>query len=179
MNNSTVETGQARFRLVGVRLDPNFPSPDFYTVLRDEPADWPILYEGQIIFFHKPEEAQEALDFYLHHLGLPPGTVPTEPDVILDFAQALYLLSTESRDEACCVLNVVNTLLDMLQAAAVKLPAKYRADLHRIADHLTFNKEFGSFLQDRQPGRAEVIEALQWALGGVMTRAMFFPKPNS
>jgi hypothetical protein len=177
--DSAIEPSQpSRFWLVGLRLDPNFPNPDFYTLLRDDPAYWPIMYQGQIIFFHDVGMAQEALDFYLHHLSLPPSHAPTEPTLILDFAQALYLLSKESLDETSCLLNIINTLLDMLKAASVELPAMYRADLHEIADHLTFSKEFESFLKDQQLERAEVIEALQWALGAVLTKAMFFPKPN-
>ena len=175
----TVEGGQPRrFWLVGLRLDPNFPHPDFYTVLRDEPEYWPIVYEGQIIFFQKAEVAQDALDFYLGHLRLPPANVPTEPTLILDFAEGLYLLSKESRDEVSCVLNIINTLLDMLDAACVRVPTKYRAELHQIADHLTFSKELGSLFNDQKLERAEIIEALQWGLGAVLTKSMFFPKPD-
>jgi hypothetical protein len=176
---STAEEEQApRFWLVGLRLDPNFSYPDFHTVLQDKPAYWPIMYEGQIIFFQKAEAAQEALDFYLRYLGLPPSGVPTEPALTLDFAQALYLLSSGFRDEASYVLNIINTLLDMFDAASITLPAKYRFVLHQAADHLTFSKEIESLFNDRALNRAEVIEAIQWGLGAVLTKAMFFPKPT-
>ena len=175
----TVEGCQPRrFWLVGLRLDPNFPYPDFYTVLRDEPEYWPIVYEGQIIFFQKAEVAQDALDFYLEHLCLPPANAPTEPTVIIDFAEGLYLLSKEFSDEASCVLSIINTLLDMLDAACVRVPTKYRAELHQIADHLTFSKELGSVFNDQNFERTEIIEALQWGLGAVLTKSMFFPKPG-
>ncbi len=175
---TTKGSGAEHFWLVGLRLDPNFPGPDFYTVLRDAPAYWPIMYRGQIIFFQKAEDAQEALDFCLHHLTLPPGTAPRDPALVLDFAQALYLLSTESKDEASCLLNVVNTLLDMLDAGSVEVPAKYRADFHQVADHLTFSKDLESLFRGNELDRIDIVGALQWGLGAVLTRAMFFPKPN-
>ncbi len=59
------------------------------------------------------------------------------------------------------------------------VPAKAREALHRTADHLTFSKDFAPLLADPSLTRAGIIEALQWALGAVMTKAMFFPKPGA
>jgi hypothetical protein len=164
------------FWLAGLRLDPNTPHPDFYTLLRDDPAYWPIQHEGQIVFFHEAAAAPAVLAFALPELRLPPGALPTEPTLVLDIAQALWLLSTEPADESCCVLNLINALLDMLAAAALEPPARHRTALHRLADHLTFTPAFAPLL-DGALKRTDTVESLQWALGAVMTKAMFFPKP--
>lgn len=177
-NSAAVPGEPTTFWLVGVRLDPNFSHPDFYTMVTDNPAYWPITYKNQIILFQALSARQAALDFYLGQLGLPPKSAPEEPTLILDFAQAFYLLSQESSDEESCLLNIINTVLDMLKATSVAVPAMYRADLHQLADHLTFNREFASFLKDQQLDRTEIIEALQWSLGAVLSRSMFFPKPG-
>lgn len=165
-----------QFWLVGLRLDPNSSCPDFFMLLRDHPEYWPITLQGQIIFFQEAEAVQFVLDLYLRALGLPPSRAPTEIYLVLDFAKAFHLLSEQSRDEKSCVLNIINTLLDMLKATSITIPAMYREDLHQLADHLTFSPDFGTFIKNEQLGRAELIEALQWALGAVMTRATFLPK---
>jgi len=171
-------SGPGTFWLIGFRLDPNFSYPDFYTVVREDPAYWPITYKDQIILFQEAKTAQDALDFYIRHSRLPSSSVTDTPTMVLDFAQALYVLSKASRDETSCVLNIINSLLDMLKAVSIELPPLYHSDLYLLADHLTFSKEFGSFINDQQLNRGEIIEALQWALGAVLTKSMFFPKPD-
>lgn len=176
---SSAQAGQAdRFWLVGVRLDPNAPQPDFYALLRDNPAYWPIQHNGQIVFFSEARHAPAALAFALPDVRLPVGGLPTDPTLILDIARALWLLSTERADESCCVLNLINALLDMLAAAAVEPPLRHLSALRTLADHLTFTPAFAPLL-DAASNRAEAIEAVQWALGAVMTKAMFFPKPTT
>jgi hypothetical protein len=165
-----------RFWLVGIRVDPNFPTPDFYTLLRADPEYWPIVYNGQIVLFRDIENAQDALDLYLRSQGLPTARAPLDPALTLDFAQALYLLTSQSSDDTACLLNLINTILDMLKAVSVNPPRTYRSYLSQIADHLTFNREFGSLLKTQNLERVKIIEAIQWALGAIVTKSGFFPK---
>jgi len=171
-------TPGVKLSLVGYRMDPNFPEPDFFTLTLDDEDDAPILFAGRIILFHEPDQAQTALDLYLADKALPAQVAPTELTVVYDYAQALYHLATRSRDESAFIVNVVNNLLDLLKAASIGIPQPYKGDLHALADHLTFDRDYGDFLKANELSRGDLIEAVQWGLGAAMTKAMFVPKPS-
>lgn len=160
--------------LIGFRVDPHLPEPDFYVLTTGLNGDVPLLYDGQIILFQQPGAAQDALRQAFQDQATR-RQAPTELAMVVDLAQVFYLLSVERRDESAFILNAVNLLLDFLKAAEVAVPPLYRAELHELADHLTFDKSFGE-LFDTTFDRAHAVEALQWALGAVMSKSMFVPR---
>jgi hypothetical protein len=178
----TSEAG-GTLHLIGFRVDPNLPDPDFYVLTTGLNGDVPLLHEGQIILFQQPGAAQDAL-----RLAFPDQAdradrsdqagerrPPADLAVVVDLAEVFYLLTSQTRDESGAILQAVNLLLDFLSATEVVVPPLYRADLHELADHLTFGKSFGE-LFDTASDRAGTVEAVQWALGAVMSRSMFVPK---
>jgi hypothetical protein len=169
----TSDAGET-LHLIGFRVDPNLPEPDFYVLTTGLNGDVPLLYEGQIILFQQPGAAPAALRQAFQGQAAQ-RQVPTDLAMVVDLAQVFYLLTSESRDESAFILNAVNLLLDFLAAAKVVVPPLYRADLHELADHLTFEKSFGELFETRSD-RTQAVEAVQWALGAVMSKSMFVPR---
>lgn len=175
-NTNIQKVGQ--LSLVGLRMDPNFGDSDFYTILLDDHDYWPITYNGYIIFFQKLEAAQIALDLYSNGTSFGKLIAPNQITLVCDFAQVFYLLSKKTTDDSSYILNTINILLDMLKATSVYIPPFYKDDLQSLADHLTFEKEFKNFLEELKLESSEIIEAIQWALGAVISKSMFIPKAN-
>jgi hypothetical protein len=164
--------------LVGFRIDPNYPEPDFYTILLQDRSDQPILHQGQIIFFADFNDRQLALELDSEFAKIQNQTAPGELYLVYDIANVLYLVSNESRDESASIVNFLNVLFDMLKSVSVSIPSRYKTVLYQVADHLTFDKDFGDFLEAEGIARTEVVEAIQWGIGSVITKSTFVPKSS-
>ena len=90
-----------------------------------------------------------------------------------DFAEALYLIESEDKDESATIINCINTLSDLLPATGLKLPADCKTILAKFADHLTFHREYGEFLRRENLARSAIRDAVFWCLGCIAAKAKF------
>lgn len=51
--------------------------------------------------------------------------------------------------------------------------AQYRRVLVQFADHLTFHREYGKFLQQKNISRTVLRDAILWCLGSVIATSKF------
>ena len=165
-----------QIRLIGLRFDPEYIEPDFYTLLLEERELLPISSDEQIIFFYTPDFAQKALELDSNFSKLESQIASKEVSENLDFASMFYLIAYECYDKLCCIVDCLNTLFDMLKAASIPIPPHYQRLLYPFADHLTFEQDFSAFLANDENMRNKLIEAIQWATGAIISKSTFFPK---
>ncbi|NER21907.1 MAG: hypothetical protein F6J86_19065 [Symploca sp. SIO1B1] len=162
--------------LIGFRFNPNYTAPDFYTLLLEEKEEQPISSNGQIILFQDPDYAQAALELDSEFSTLSSQIAPTEVYLNLDFANMLYTISSENYDESGGIIECLNTLFDMLKCASISIPSHYKEKLFSLANHLTFDKDFSVLFVENESLRNSTVEAIQWAIGAVISKSTFFSK---
>jgi hypothetical protein len=158
-------TERPRLYLVGFRIEPDIFAPQLYTVYVE--GDRPILREGQPILFVRPELAEAALQ--RSDCGAAAfGPAPSDLYTVYDYTSAIYTLNHKEEAENSELLDCINVLLDFCNCIDEPMPSAYRACLESLADHLTFNKEFASFLYDMNISRKNVTDALFWCMGMII-----------
>jgi hypothetical protein len=152
--------------LVGFRISPAREGPQLFSIIVYNGKDSPIIIDGQIAFIDKPEHTTvlyELCSSRLKALGPP----PTEVDLICDVPRAIEIIRRKKRDNKAIILNCLNTLFDLLDAVNARIPDEYKGILYPLADHLTFNREFGSFINEAKINRDLIVNAIMWCVGAV------------
>lgn len=157
--------------LVGFRINPNNEDPEIFTLIIYDGQDSPLMVDGQIVFFSKPELVSKAYDLCTDDLKAL-GSPPTDVDLVCDIAETLHIINHQNGDSASIVLNCLNTIFDLVQAANTNMPEEYKTILYGLADHLTFNHEFSDFLQQHSIDRETIINATLWCIGAVAVKSM-------
>jgi hypothetical protein len=165
--------------LVEVALHPGEIARPLYTLmLVNEDArggkDRPLTEDqGYIVWFADPRDAGRALA--LGDEGLrghaPP---PTEVAGSYDFATMFWMLIHEVVDDGYTI-DALNLLLDLVEATEFPYPPEYQRRLFSLADHLTFSRELGGFLDAGDGMRAAVMDAVTWAVGAVAIKSRLLP----
>lgn len=158
--------------LIGFRIDPDNVNPQLYTLMIINEKDHPIIVDKQILFFTKPRLADKALELAdpdIRKLG----PAPKKVDLVCDIAQMLHLVESKKVDPSAFILNCLNTLFDLIRAWKYPMPPEYKRILHKFAGHLTFEKEFESFLIKEGISREEIFNALFWCIGVIVSKAKF------
>ncbi len=171
-NNKILE----KLFLIGFRLDPKSSYPDFYAIFSEGENLWPLNIEKQIILFQNKKDSQTALDTFIQHEGLDAAKCPENEALVIDLAQTFFLITKGSEDSSAFILNAINILTDMLALTESNFLQYFKNDLDLLANHLTFHKSFGELFERGDLVRNEVLEALQWLLGVVISKSMFVPK---
>jgi hypothetical protein len=182
MSDETRETAKESFEaveLVEVALHPGEIGRPLYTlVLMNEDAregrDRPLTdEEGYIVWFADPRDAGRALA--LGDEGIrghaPP---PTEVAASYDFATMFWMLIHETVDDGYTI-DTLNLLLDLVEATEFPYPPEYQRRLFSLADHLTFSRNLGEFLDAGEGMRAPVMDAVTWAIGAVAIKSRLLP----
>ncbi len=148
--------------LIGFRIEPDIFDPQLYTIYIE--GEHPITCSGQPIVFAKPELADAALALSdLDRTRF--GATPEELDAVFDIAEAIYVLCEEDEVENGDPLGCINMLLDIANCVDERTPCSHRKTLESLADHLTFNTEFKSFIEGNNITRQEISDAFFWAIG--------------
>lgn len=158
--------------LIGFRLDPDRDNPEVYTLIVYGGKDRPILVQDRIVLFSSPElvfHAYELGDANVKRLGPPPSS----PSLVCDVAEMLDIIGNRNTDESSVILNCINTMLDLLDPGKTPIPPGYKQLLFSFADHLTFDREFASFLNRNNIEREKIISAITWCVGAIVVRARF------
>jgi hypothetical protein len=153
--------------LLGFRVDPATQGADFYTLMVFAEKTHAITLEGQIVFFASPVLAPAAYQLFSDDIKRI-APVPTEAVMIFDLPGTLHLVRHERQDDTATILNSLNTLLDLVYASELTIPEAYRRTLFKFADHLTFSKEYGSYLSEHSIDRADIVNAIFWCVGAVV-----------
>lgn len=155
--------------LLGLRLDAQHDGPQFYTLLAvGGDNERPIVEDGRLIFFTRPELASKALalDASLSQLG----PAPQEIETFCDVAQALHLVNSQDNDPEGVVLECLLVFDDLVRATRLHMPDRYQGLLTELAARLTerapLRKIFGN-----QALREHVEDALLWCIGAIAVKS--------
>ncbi len=160
----------------GLRFDGDKDEPELYTVrLQARNNGWPVLSRGRIVVFAELSLAKKALEIdddpSLRGSVLPPLNVD-ETD-IYDVADCLTTVDDGEVDTSHELLDYLNLLYDLVGATKLNYPRRYRKVLYDLADHLTFEHEFASYLNRSRVGRVTIRNAILWSLGAVLAQSTF------
>jgi hypothetical protein len=156
--------------LIGFRISPAAEGPELFTLIIYNGKDSPVLVDRQIAFVTTPAHVTSVYQLCnsrLRALGPPPA----EADMICDIPETLELIRNKDRDDSAVILNCLNTIFDLVDAVEVSMPDEYKSQLYALADHLTFDREYGSFIKEQNADRELMINALMWCVGVVAVHA--------
>lgn len=170
-NKSSYSASNEMLYLIGFHRNLDSKEIDLYTLMTfggDE--NQPIMVDGCILFFDEPELASAALELVNTHMKRF-GPPPDEIAAIYDISEMLQLIQTEDIDETATIVDCLNVFDDLLKAIKQPLPPDYKRMLYAVADHLTFHREFGTFLAEHQIDRVELRKAVEWCLETIFSRS--------
>jgi hypothetical protein len=156
--------------LVGFRINPVGRAPDLYTIIVYNGKDSPITIDRQIAFISRPEHATKLYKLFNKRLKAL-GPAPTEVDLVCDIPATLNIIRRKNRDGKATILNCLNTMFDLLAAVKVQMPGECKSLLYNLADHLTFNREFGDFITEQNISRESITYAILWCVGALAVNA--------
>jgi hypothetical protein len=141
-----------------------------YSIFITGDHDKPLIKDNKVCFFTKDKAIEK-----IHKMGLSilPNDFPEEIDLTYDIDKVLALLTLSSIDKDATLINSINFLLDIINALSIKLPDEYKNALYAFADHLTFNRRFGSFLKQSKISRESIINTIYWINGAIISNACF------
>ena len=158
-------SGSEKLYLVGFRIDPEQTDPQVYTVYVDD--ERPILRERRPLL-SRPDLASRALresDCGAASLG--PAPQSYTQFLTLPTPKPLQQLNQETRRLYGELLNCINAIFDFVPFFADPMPEQYRSALRRLADHITFHKQFAEvwLIKEQEISRVVLTDALFWSLG--------------
>jgi hypothetical protein len=164
-----------RVYLVGFRVQADNPGPELYSlVLYYEAArgdkNRPLTVNGRIVFFRDPRDATKVL-----LMGDPAfrkyREVPPVVDYVYDVRDVVDLVRTENNDSKGRIVDFINELFDFVDATGFIMPAAERQLLGDFANHLTFHREYGEFLDHEPSRRSRILDVILWSLGAILARS--------
>ncbi len=155
--------------LVGFRIDPAHEGPQFYCVFAiGGPDERPLMMEGRVLFFSRPELAPKALllDPSMAHLKLPLDGV----EMFCDVAQTLHLVNSADEDPDGMILDCLHLFDDMVRSTKLNMPERYQSVLTEMADHLSKGAKLKRIFSSDSL-RHHVEDALLWCVGAITVKA--------
>ena len=154
--------------LIAVRFTPYHEGPQLYTLLAvGGDNERPLIADGSLLFFRKPEEAGAALklDLSMSRLGAPPVEVESQCDV----AEALYIVNSQDADPHGTVLDCLLLLDDLVRATRLHMPERYQGILTELAARLTEGRQLKQIFSNASL-RDHVEDALLWCVGAIAVK---------
>jgi len=156
--------------LIGFRLQPERVDPDLFTLMAYGESDFPVHDGVRILFFADPALAAKVCEYWPEEIRRLAKS-PFEIDLVCDVEKALHIIKNENQDDSSFLLNCLNTFFDLVAATGHAWPKGYETLLSRLADRLTFEREFMTFLEQEQVGRSDILDAFLWCMGSIAANA--------
>ncbi|MCP4219594.1 MAG: hypothetical protein GY765_33485 [bacterium] len=157
--------------LLGFYFKLNSEEPDLYMLMFFGDKEIPLGSDTGLLFFDNPNLASTVFDTTL--ASKRQFELPLEDDFVLyDFVQMLHLIENENEDNDAMTLDCINLMTDFQEWLSLPLLPPEKKILYSFADHLTFNREFKSFLDESEISRGEAKEAIQWLMKQIFPRCM-------
>jgi len=157
--------------LIGFRLDPSAEGPEFYTLIGDEgESERPVTMGGRVLLFHRSADALKALTASDNGFS-DVRPVPSELELLCDVSSALHVANAQDADTDGVLFEMIAVFDDLLRAVKLNVPTEYTAVLSAVAERLTENPEFASFLKQRKLSRESLEDALMWCVGAVAVKS--------
>lgn len=89
----------------------------------------------------------------------------------VEFSSVLKILAHGNIDTNSYVLDFINTSDDILKSLNIDIPSKFKQALFDLANHLTFEQEFATFIEHSGIDRELLIQSCQWCLGAIISKS--------
>lgn len=159
--------------MVGFRVDGQHDGPEFYTLLAvGGENERPIVADSRLLFFRRPQAANEALALDRDLAKL--GPAPQEIETFCDVAEALHLVNSQDTDPDGVVLDCLLVFDDLVRATKLHMPDRYQGILTELAARLTERASLHDIF--RAPSLREHVEdALLWCIGAIVIKSHMIP----
>jgi len=155
--------------LVGFRIDGQHDGPQLYTLLAvGGDNERPIVADGRVVFFTRPELAGKALSLDGGLKSLSP--VPAEMETFCDIAEALHLVNSASADPDGVILECLLVFDDLVRATKLHMPDRYQGLLTELAARLTERDSLKRIFSSQEL-REHVEDALLWCVGAITVKS--------
>lgn len=133
-------------------------------------TDRPLVVNNRVCFF-----SREVFLEMLNNIGISISSkkLDIEIDYLVDMNKVLKLISFNSLDRDATLVISINTLLDMFYPLNIKLPNEYKHVLYSFANHLSFNKRYGSFFKENDISRIDLVNAITWLSGTILLNSSY------
>lgn len=166
--------------LIGFRINPDSEQPDVYTFTTYGVKNILFASGDQIVFFTSKKAATRTFELFETNMQQQLVALLKESElVIYDVAKALHILNHKDVDESAIVLDFLNILFDLVSATQILMPPNYKEKLYGLADYLTFDQDFVTYLNQNSLDRKDVIDAILWCCGAVIVSSKVNPTINS
>jgi hypothetical protein len=159
--------------LIGFRLDPESEGPQFYTLfVLESDNDRPLVCEGRVVFFARPEQANAALKLSNNDMARL-GPAPKELEIFCDIADSLHIVNSQNEDTDGVLLETIALFDDLIRATQINVPAQYMSVLSALSERLVSIPEFATMLAETGLDRETIEDALMWCVGAVAVKGRF------
>jgi hypothetical protein len=156
--------------LIGFRTCPDSEKPEFYTFITYGEEEVALSENGYLVFFNSLSDTAKLFQLF-GGLVTERFSAPTETNAVCDIALVLNLLENKESDQDGEILYCLNTIFDLFNSIDLQIPEDKKAILYGLADHLTFEKEFASYLEKSSMSRRQIIDLLLWGFGAILSRS--------
>ncbi len=158
--------------LIGLRLNPAAARPELFAItLQARNYGWPVMAAGRSLLFWDIALANEVLsmddDELTHASVLPPLTL--RDTYVYEVGRHIHSLRELDSDDT--LVDFLNLLNDWSNALNLEPPAVYKLHLYELAEHLTFESEFATFLMKSKVSRTELLDCVHWYVGAILVRS--------
>lgn len=141
-----------------------------YTV--DVNTDRVITTGTAFIFFTDQTKVQDAIALDRDAKHLLTLRLPTELDSIQNLHTVIDRIAHADYDPDATIVNGINLLTDFLNVLWIPKHPDLVDILWEFADHLTFEREYGSFLNAVPDRRQRVLDCMHWIVGSILSRSI-------
>ena len=145
--------------IIKLMLNVNERQTEYYALFFDKENDKPLIFENKLLLFD-----ENAVIKLLNETENLKRTNDLEKniDLVYDSKKVFYLIMRRSIDMEAILVNSINILLDLINSLLIEIPPNLKKPIFLLADHLTFYRRYGKFLNDNQISRESVDEFFQW-----------------
>jgi hypothetical protein len=155
--------------LVAFRVDGDHDGPQFHTLLSvGGDNERPLIANGKLLFFSRPELAGQALLLDADLQRLAPA--PTEVETFCDVAETLHLVNSQDLDPDGVVLDCLLVFDDLVRATKIHMPDRYQGPLTELTARLTEGASLAQIFTSHFL-REHVEDALLWCIGAIAAKA--------
>ncbi len=160
--------------LIGLSINSGHAEAQFYLLLNyGGERDSPIMEEGKILLFKTPQMVKKWMRCNWGRSISWNNVAHRDASFVCNISEALRLVEGGTVDRSATIINCLNTFSDLLPASGFKLPTQYKRVLVKVADRLTFHREYGKFLRQERISRSVLRDAILWCLGSVLASSNF------
>ncbi|MBL7787102.1 MAG: hypothetical protein JNM36_14425 [Chitinophagales bacterium] len=155
--------------IIGLQFSENTPYPEYYIIVHidDTYTDTTLAVNNKVAFFNEKQiklYLRQKCKFIVNNKR----QLLDSLDMVCCLQNILEVIEKRNEDNGAFILDYLNTCFDILQVANIALSDANKKLLYNFADHLTFNREFGSYLDENKIDTQTVIDAIYWLTGAVI-----------